>query len=137
MKIVLDTNVLVSGLLSPFKLPGEIVRMTSAGLLQLCYDARVLTEYKNVLIRPNFGFNTNHIEDLFDQVKANGHSVAAEPLKKQLPDTTDEPFLEVALAAKAVCLVTGNLKHYPSASRQGMAIFSPSDFLAFYRTHQK
>ena len=137
MKVVLDTNVLVSGLLSPFKAPGEIVRMTSAGLLQLCYDARVLTEYKNVLLRPHFGFNPNHVDDLLDQIKANGHSVVAEPLKKPLPDTSDEPFLEVALAAKAVCVVTGNLKDYPNASRQGMGVFSPFDFLAFYRTHQK
>jgi len=45
MKIVLDTNVLVSGLLTPFGTSGEIVRMVSAGRLNLCIDARILLEY--------------------------------------------------------------------------------------------
>lgn len=44
MKVVLDTNVVVSGLLSPFGPPGEIVRMTADGFLELCYDARILSE---------------------------------------------------------------------------------------------
>jgi predicted nucleic acid-binding protein len=39
LRIVLDTNVLVSGLLSPFGAPGEIVRMVSSGALVLCVDA--------------------------------------------------------------------------------------------------
>jgi len=41
-------------------------------------------------------------------------------------------FLEVALAGKAECLVTGNLKHFPKALCQGMNVFSPSHFLEFY-----
>ena len=48
MKIVLDTNVLVSGLLSPYQAPGEIVRMCSSGTLSICYDARILGEYREV-----------------------------------------------------------------------------------------
>lgn len=137
MKIVLDTNVLVSGLLSPFNAPGEIVRMTSAGLLHLCYDARILTEYKNVLLRSKFGFDPGHVEDLLDQIKMGGYSVTAEPLKKALPDISDEAFLEVAVTGKASCLVTGNLKHYPVSDRQGAKIISPADFLIFYRNYQK
>jgi predicted nucleic acid-binding protein len=45
MRIVVDTNVLVSGLLSPFGPPGVIVSLTAAGRLSLCYDARILAEY--------------------------------------------------------------------------------------------
>jgi predicted nucleic acid-binding protein len=40
-------------------------------------------------------------------------------------------FLEVALAGKAVCLVTGNLAHFPVSLRQGMKILSPGEFLLF------
>ncbi len=133
MKIVLDTNVLVSGLLTPFNAPGEIVRMTSAGTLQLCHDARILSEYASVLHRPKFNFNPDHVDALLEQIKARGHQISGVPLKKPLPDTGDEPFLEAAIAGKAACLVTGNIKHYPIANRQEILVLSPSDFLSFYR----
>lgn len=137
MKIVLDTNVLVSGLLSPFKSPGEIVRMASAGLLQLCYDARILSEYTSVLTRVEFGFEAGRIHDLLDQIKGYGYSVVGEPLEKALPDRTDEPFLEVAIAGGASCLVTGNLKHFPRVKEGQVWILSPNDFLIFYRNSLK
>ena len=137
MKVVLDTNVLVSGLLNPFNPPGEIVRMTSAGMLQLCYDARILSEYKEVLHRPKFELSSGHIHALMDQIKACGHSITAEPLEKALPDPDDEPFLEVAIAGKAVCLITGNIKHYPSPERQQARVLVPADFLTFYRSNKK
>lgn len=56
MNIVLDTNVLVAGLLSPFGTCGEIVRMVSSGELRLSFDARIFTEYEEVLNRPKFKF---------------------------------------------------------------------------------
>ena len=59
MRIVLDTNVLVSGLLTPFGSSGEIVRMVFSGELILCIDARILSEYKEVLNRPKFKFDEN------------------------------------------------------------------------------
>lgn len=52
MRIVLDTNVLVAGLLSPFGPCGEIVRMVSSGEPALCFDARILSEVNDVLKRP-------------------------------------------------------------------------------------
>jgi putative PIN family toxin of toxin-antitoxin system len=64
MKIVLDTNVLVSGLLTPFGPCGKIVRMVSAGKLILYIDARILSEYNEVLQRPKFKFNNDHIDTL-------------------------------------------------------------------------
>lgn len=133
MKIVLDTNVLVSGLLRPFGAPGDIVRMTSSGTLELCYDARILSEYQNVLLRPKFHFDQDHVDALFDQIKACGHVVAAKPLAKALPDPNDEPFLEVALAGKARCLVTENLRHYPTKKQQNIPVLSPTQFLEAYR----
>ena len=136
MKIVLDTNVLVSGLLSPYHAPGEIVRMSSLGILQVCYDARVLSEYKHVLARPKFGFNSEYAGHLLEQIKACGHTIVSEPLPKRLPDSSDEPFLEIAVRAKAMCLITGNLKHYPPSLRFGMRVLLPQDFLEFYGSQQ-
>ena len=136
MRIVLDTNVLVAGLLSPFNAPGEIVRMTSAGILQLCHDARILCEYTNVLHRKKFNLDAGHVNALLEQIKALGQQVTGVPLKAPLLDTNDEPFLEIAIAGKAAHLVTGNLKHFPSANRQGISVISPADFLNIYRKQQ-
>ena len=66
MKIVLDTNVLVAGLLSPFGPCAQIVRMVSSGDLMLCFDARILSEYDEVLRRPKFQFREDRVAALLD-----------------------------------------------------------------------
>ena len=80
MNIVLDTNVLVSGLLSPFGSPGEIVRMVSSGKLTLSFDARILSEYTEVLLRPKFKFDKDKVIALLDYIKNNGQTVSSSPL---------------------------------------------------------
>lgn len=132
IKIVLDTNVLVSGLLQTLGPSAQIVRMVAAGSLVLCYDATILTEYEAVLQRPKFKFDPERMKTLMKQIRAEGLPVAAKPLPGRLPDADDEPFLEVAFAAGA-CLVTGNLKHYPSEARQGVEVLTPRDFIEMYR----
>lgn len=133
MKIVLDTNVLVSGLLTPFGHCGEIVRMVSSGELTLALDARILIEYQEVLARPKFRFDQDKIAALIDHIEHRGMTVASSPLPQSLPDIDDEPFLAVAIAAQVVCIVTGNQIHFPANLCQGVTIFSPSEFLTFYR----
>lgn len=136
MDIVIDTNVLVAGLLSPFGACGEIVRMISAGELTLSFDARILSEYKEVLHRPKFGFENNKIAAFLGYIVYHGRAVAPSPLTLSLPDPDDEPFLEVTLASQAVYLVTGNQKHFPAERCKGAKVISPNEFLIFYK-HQK
>ena len=64
MKAVIDTNVLVSGLLKPYSYPGAIVRLLASGQIQLVYDARIIAEYRDVLCRPLFGFKSTEVEPL-------------------------------------------------------------------------
>jgi putative PIN family toxin of toxin-antitoxin system len=137
VKVVVDTNVLVAGLLSPFGPPGEIVRMIAAGSLSLCFDARILTEYADVLGRSTFRFDPELIQVFLERIKVDGHSVAGSPLPHRLPDASDEAFLEAALAGPAICLITGNLRHFPRSRRQGMPVFSPREFLDYYRRHKR
>ena len=132
MKIVLDTNVIVSGLLSPYRTPSTIVRMVTDLTLRISYDARIFSEYEAVLTRPKFGFESERIEAFLEQLKVRGERVVAKPLPKSLPHTADQMFLEVALAGRVACLVTGNLKHFPKMLCQEMKVYSPSDFLEFY-----
>lgn len=133
MNIVLDTNVLVAGLLTPFGPCGEIVRMVSSGELTLSLDARILTEYQEVLDRPKFKFDKDKVAALLDHIEHRGVTVASSPLPQPLPDIDDEPFLEVAIAARAICIVTGNQVHFPTELCQGVIVLSPSDFLVFYK----
>ena len=129
MRVVVDTNVLVSGLLSPFGPPGVIVGLIAAGRLSLCYDARILAEYREVLHRPAFPFSHVEIATLTAQIEAGGVLGAPVPLARRLPDTDDEPFLEVALATQARFLVTGNGDHFPPDSRCGIQVVSPREFI--------
>ncbi len=133
MKIVLDTNVVVSGLLSPFGPPAEIVRLVTIEAVQVSYDLRILTEYRQVLLRPAFPFSQEQVETLLTHIETTGLLVGAHPLPEHLPDPDDEVFLAVALAVQAHYLVTGNLKHYPAKNRQGIQIVLPKDFLELYR----
>lgn len=130
---MLDTNVLVSGLLSPFGPPGEIVRMVSSGAVALCLDARILAEYDEVLGRPRFGFDPDSVAALLDYIEFRGEVVASEPLEHRLPDPDDEPFLEVAAACAADCLVTGNLAHFPEAATAGVVVLTPAQFVDMLR----
>ena len=133
MNIVLDTNVLVAGLLTPFGPCGEIVRMVSSGELTLSLDARILTEYQEVLDRLKFKFDKDKVAALLDHIEHRGVTVASSPLPQPLPDIDDEPFLEVAMAARSICIVTGNHVHFPSELCQGIMVLSPSDFPVFYK----
>lgn len=137
MKVVLDTNVLVSGLLSPFGAPGEIVRMVSSGAVTLCLDARILCEYRDVLSRPRFGFDPDAVGALLDLIEREAHLVASSPLPAALADPDDEPFLEIAAACQADCLITGNLAHFPQRSRLGVTVMSPAAFVERLRSQAR
>jgi predicted nucleic acid-binding protein len=103
--------------------------------LTLALDARILTEYQEVIARPKFRFDQDKVAAILDLIEHHGSIVAASLLKHPLPDPDDEPFLEVAIAAQVTCLVTGNHVHFPVESCQGATVLSPSEFLMFYRQH--
>ena len=133
MRVVVDTNVLVSAYLNPFGVPGEIARLVSSGRLTLCYDARIMWEYSQVLSRAEFSFDPDHVKDLLNQIKFSGNLITTVPLPIGLPDKSDEPFLEVALAGQVEYLITGNTRHFPKNRCQGMKVGKPADFMEYYR----
>jgi putative PIN family toxin of toxin-antitoxin system len=132
MRVVLDTNVLVSGLLNPFGPPAAIMQMAIRGELVVCHDARILTEYGQVLRRPKFQIHPTEADAVLEQIQARGSLVASQPLAAPLPHPDDEAFLEVAVAGQAEFLITGNLKHYPSRCG-GVRVVSPRKFLQEWR----
>ena len=129
MIIVLDTNVIVSGILRPYSKAAAILRLAATGMIQLAYDLRILSEYQDILNRPKFPFAKEDINAFLDQVEKEGILVSVMPLKFRLSDPDDEPFLEVALAARAEAIITGNKRHFPKKEYQGTRILSPAEFL--------
>lgn len=132
MLVVLDTNVLVSALLSPFGMPARVLDMVLSGDIRVAYDDRLMAEYREVLARPKFGFAPEEVATLLAYLETDGEWVTARPLSCELPDADDLPFLEVATQAKAV-LITGNTVHYPEAARDEIRVVTPGDFFRTWR----
>ena len=112
MFVVIDTNVIVSSLWSEDGSPAKIMSMVLDGILTPCYDYRILAEYRNVLMRPKFGFSKGEVDALLDWIESYGKSVIAIPLNIDFVDEDDKKFFEVAKYCNAK-LITGNLKHFP------------------------
>src|SRR5438552_2097387 len=97
MRVVLDTNVLVAGLLSSVGPPGWIVEAVLAGDLEPVFDTTIRDEYEDVLRRPEFKFPAEHIVELLNALDRFAfHVVIARPWPDKLPDPDDEPFLAAA-----------------------------------------
>jgi uncharacterized protein len=137
MKVVLDTNILVSALLQSLGNPAKILTLVLSGAIQICYDERIFAEYSEVLARPRFKFAPERIRDLLKKIELDGVAIdASEKTNLGLPDPDDEPFLAVALAASADFLVTGNLAHYPPNKRRGCRVVAPATFMEHWRKLQ-
>ncbi len=132
MLVVLDTNILVSALLSPFGPPARVLDMVLGGDIQVAYDDRLLAEYREVLARPKFSFAPEDVATVLAYLEADGERVTARPLSCELPDPDDLPFLEVATQVKAV-LITGNTAHYPEAVRGEVQVVAPGEFFRAWR----
>jgi len=111
--------------------------MVASGSLSVCFDARILSEYTEVLRRKKFQFPPEPINTLLEQIRFEGEIVASIPVPVELANPSDQPFLEVALAGHARCVITGNVKHFPVSKRFGMNVITPTEFIEFYRAESK
>lgn len=135
MRVVLDTNVLVSGLLNPDGNPGRIVDLLLARDLTVLVDDRILLEYRQVLPRPKFAFTHADVAEVMKYLEAETILVAAEPLEVVLPDPSDLPFLEVAVAGRAESLVTDNARHFmPRRGTTLVRVDTPAEFIRRWKT---
>ena len=129
MKVVLDTNVLVSGLLKPRSKPAKILRLILQGDIDIIISEHILSEYYEVLRREKFSFEREDIEEIIEIFRSYGIRATALLETAWLPDPDDIPFLEAAMSMKADALVTGNKKHFPAKNCKGVKVMSPSEFL--------
>lgn len=114
--VVIDTNVLVSALLSPISVPGKIAEEALKGSIIPLYNDAILAEYDEVLHRQKFRFDRDIIKLTLDAIIQRGVAVDAGPVEDILPDPKDAVFYEVTMEKRKTddaYLVTGNLRHFP------------------------
>lgn len=128
--IVLDTNVIVSAGISPVGPPAKIVAdLVLSGMIHIVTSPRVAAEYREVVRRAKFhryGFPPLWLEYLIEESMRLPDSGSWPSI---CPDPKDTSFIALAHAAGA-WLVTGNLKHFPEAVRDGVTVVSPAYYLA-------
>ena len=129
MRVVIDTNVFVSALLSAFGPSAQIVELIASSDISIVVDDRIVSEYSEVLDRSGVNLDVWDVED-FLRLGEDAEYVTAAPLPFALPDPDDEAFLEVAIAGGVDALVTGNEKHFKvPGGKLAVLILSPRRFL--------
>ena len=123
-RVVLDTNVLVSALMSPTGNPAKIYKMFLTGNLGLVYNESILSEYNEVLHRSYLHILEEDADKVINAIKLNGEHVEPTPSTFQMNDEDDRAFYDTAKHSGAY-LVTGNTRHYPKES----FILTPTEFI--------
>ena len=113
---VIDTNVLVSAAMKPESVPGQVVELVLDGVIVPLLNKAIIKEYRDVLLRPKFGFPEQIVKDVLNEIDCHGIYVDAEHVDVELPDPKDLVFYEVVMDMRKeedAYLVTGNIKHFP------------------------
>ena len=126
MRVVIDTNVLVSALWSKNNRLSQIISTVINDKLTACYNAAIMDEYLDVLSRPKlaFHFEKSRVDEILNKIKIDGLSVVVTPSSMPFADESDRVFYDVAAACDAY-LITKNLKDFPSKT----FIITPDQFL--------
>lgn len=123
---VIDTNVLVSAAITRGGVCDRLMLAAQEGRLDLAWNAAMLREYREVLLRPKFGLRARMVGEVLAMFRIDGHRVGEAGVT--LPDPDDAPFLAVALMGERV-LVTGNIRHFPEKLRRGVEVLTPAEAL--------
>jgi putative PIN family toxin of toxin-antitoxin system len=113
MLVVLDTNVLVSGLLNGAGYPGKIIDLLLDDRIQEAYDNRILGEYEDVLNRSELHIHPSRAKAIIAYIELSGRYTEAEKQSPDdCPDIDDLPFMEVFITSQAQAIITGNNRHF-------------------------
>ena len=129
IRAVIDTNVLVSAMISREGNEALILLAISQGLVVACVSAEILREYSGVLQREKFGFSSDEVEEMLGLFRRQGVLLDAVPLVDLSPDPEDNKFIACAVAGDVDFLVTGNKRHFPQAKGPGPKIVNAAELL--------
>lgn len=136
MRIVLDTNVFVSALLSKDGPPGQVLRTIKQEQHTLVSSRYLTDELRSVCRRDHLRhrISLEEVQDLIYNLKAVGDVVSDLPEIHLSPDPKDNPILATAIAGKADLIVTGDKSHMQSLGHvHGTPIVTPRNALDMLR----
>ncbi len=114
VRVVLDTNILLSACLKPDGNEAQVIALVQSGVIVACVSSAIEAEYRDVLFRPKFTAVREAATQLLAALDPHFFRVDPQFLLALATDDDDNRFLECAQAAAAAFLITGNLRHYPS-----------------------
>lgn len=134
LRLVLDTNVIVSAALKPDGLPRAVLTLALTHPARLYLSPQMFAEYKQVLARPKLKIRRGLRIQLLQLIRNHARFVQPKQSLEIANDTDDNKFLECADVARADYLVTGNLRHFPRYWKNTKVI-SPADLLTIAAPH--
>jgi putative PIN family toxin of toxin-antitoxin system len=135
MRIVMDTDVLVTAFCSPKGASREIVRLLYEEMIEGAARVALMLEYEEVLLRPEqraaTDLDVDDVHTILDQLAAVLHPVMTHFLwRPSLRDPDDECVLEAAINGRADVLVTFNVSDYfPAARYFRLEVLRPAELL--------
>ena len=136
LKVVVDTNILVSAILNPKGSSAKIVSIVLEGRIELCISTAIYEEYHQVLNYERLKLDPIKVERFLTSLKNVAHWVT--PTKKVIKiikDDSDNRFLECAEKAEAHFLITGNRKHFNFECFRTTFVLSPGEFWVFLQIY--
>ena len=100
IRVVIDTNIIVSALLQPLGPPAQVFLLALSGSIQLCITGEVYAEYEEVIRRPRFHRDESVIIAALDSIREKGFWVRPTETVRACADPDDDIFLECAQAPK-------------------------------------
>jgi len=134
VRLVIDTNLVVSAALKPEGLQRTIVLLAMTKPARWYVSDAILAEYAMVLGRPELKIRIGLRRQLLQLVKNHTRLVKPTQLHQVTSDPADNIFVECADAARADYLVTGNQRHFPH-SWKNTKVISSAEFLAIVAPH--
>ncbi len=132
IRVVLDTNVLVSALRSSKGASFQLFSQLGSDRFQHVYSNPLVHEYEDVLLRPQMvpHLEPEKLQEILDFVCQTGEFRPIYFLvRPHLPDPKDEHLLELATNAQCSHIVTYNLKDFRGAEQYGIEAIQPQSFL--------
>jgi uncharacterized protein len=115
LKLVLDTNVVVSAHLNPDGLQRAVLTIALTSPARLFLTPDILAEYTGVLHRKKLRIDPAAADESLQLIRNRARMVRPRRRLAVSPDPDDNRFLECAETAGADYLVTGNKRHFPKA----------------------
>ena len=134
LRLVLDTNIVISAALRPDGLQRTILLLALTKPARLYVSAPVLAEYRDVLSRPELKIRKGLQRQLLDLIGDRARLVAPTRSIEVTSDPDDNIFIECADVARADYLVTGNPRHFPKFWKTTKVITS-REFLDIVAPH--